>query len=221
MRPSDPRQQSSTRPNLMSGNRKRPGAGGILDQLEPKTARKAAAGFSIGIEPRWVWAGGGAIVLMVAALAAVAWSTTTKARPLQSPSSESAAPVLAHKPVFESGPARVERVALPAPKAAPIVLAQVEPPPMPPPMPLVVLPREKAATPSAKPPARSASAQKRTSPAAAGGKPPAQRTAARRSAPVPKAQRAKPEPAPEAVPDDDPDVALIRAIRKATQTQSP
>ncbi|MFD2365711.1 hypothetical protein [Pseudoduganella sp. GCM10020061] len=204
----------------MSGNRKRPGTGGILDQLEPKTARKAAAGFSIGIEPRWVWAGGGAIVLMVAALAAVAWSTTTKARPLQ-PSSGEAAPVLAHKPVFESGPARVERVALAPPKPAPIMLAQVEPPPMPPPMPLVVLPREKTATPPAKAPARSATAQKRTAPAAAAGKPPGQRTAARRNAPVPKAQRAKPEPAPEAVPDNDPDVALIRAIRKATKTQSP
>lgn len=212
MRPSDPHQQSSKRPDLLSGNRKRSGASGnILDQLEPKAARgKGRAGFSIGIEPRWVWAGGGAIVLLVGALASIAWSTTTTARALPpAPVLAKAEPAPAMKPVFEAGPAKVERVSLQSHKGAAVLLAQVEPPPMPPPMPLVVLPRE-----SPPPGARVVRepAARKPAPARAG-KPAAQRSA-RRAAPKP---RVKPEPPPPAAQDADPDVALIRAIRKATQ----
>lgn len=217
MRPSDPRQQSSSRPNLMSGNRKRAGAGGnILDQLEPRAARgKTAHGFRIGIEPRWVWAAGGAIVLLVAALASIAWSSTTTATALPPPSAPLAqanAPA-AVKPVFEAGPARVERVSLHSHQAAAVLLAQVEPPPMPPAMPLVVLPKATAAKvvrqPAVQKP-RPAAASKAATPAGP-------RQASRRG---PARQRSKPEPAPQASQKTDPDVALIRAIRKATQPPS-
>lgn len=211
MRPSDPHQQSSSRPNLMSGNRKRTGVGGnILDQLEPKASRgKAAAGFDIGIEPRWLWAGGGAIVVLVAALASIAWSNTSTAK-ARLPLAQAADPVV-HKPVFEAGPAKVERVSQQSPKAAAIMLAQLEPGPMPPPMPLVVLPKDASGK-----VVREPGAQKQASAAPArSAKPAAQRQASRRTV---SKQRAKPAPLPPAAQETDPDVALIRAIRKATQT---
>ncbi|HEY1042556.1 MAG TPA: hypothetical protein VGE60_01710 [Telluria sp.] len=201
----------------MSGNRKRPGAGGnILDQLEPRSGRgKGTASFSIGIDPRWVWAGGGAIVLLVGALAAIAWSSTTVAKPLPSPQMATTAEPAPPRLAFETGPAKVERVSLQSQTAAKVLLAQVDPPPMPPPMPLVVLPRE--ATPPAKV-VRQPSGQKPAAGAPSrAAKPATQRQASRRA--ISKAQRAKPVPAPEAAPDTDPDVALIRAIRKATQSQ--
>lgn len=206
----------------MSGNRKRTGSGGILDQLDPRPARtRAATGFSIGIEPRWLWAGGGAIVLLVAVLASIAWSTTTTAQAMPAAGEFAHAPVLDHKPEFEAGPAKVERVSLQAHKGAAVLLAKVEPPPMPPPMPLVVLPKQPSSRAAAKVvrqpsrPKQDAAASGRARSAA---KPPVQRQAARKT--VPKPQRAKPEPVPEAAQDADPDVALIRAIRKATQTPS-
>lgn len=210
MRPSDPRQQTTSRPNLMSGNRKRSGVAGILDQLEPRPRCKPQAGFSVGIEPRWVWAGGGAIVLLVGALASIAWSTTTTAKALAAvppPAQVSAMP--GPLPVFEAGPARVERVPAQSQKAAAVLLAKAAPQAMPPPMPLVVLPRETV------PKVERAPSARKSTPARAG-KPPGQRHAVRRAAP----KRLQPAPVPQAEQEADPDVALIRAIRKATQPPS-
>lgn len=218
MRPPDPHQQSSNRPNLMSGTRKRSGGGNILDQLEPKAARgKAAGSFSNGIEPRWVWAGAGLVVLLVAGLAAIAWSNASKARTLPPAPIRNETLVLGpEKPVFEAAPARIDRVAsVQTHKAAAVLLAQLEPPPMPPPMPLVVLPRE-TARPAVAPVAKKQAAAGPPSRTRAATKPGAVRHASRK----PIVKRDKAVAAPEPAKETDSDVALISAIRKASGKQS-
>lgn len=208
MRPTDSHQQSSARPHLMSGNRKRAGGSTILDQLEPRTA-SARAAFGIDIEPRWLFAAAGAIALLVAVLSAIAWNNgprTLAATPVQP----------AEKPLFEAGPARVERAGSEDAKAAETLLAQSEP------VPLVVLPKEADASDTVKvteaeapprvvvsPPPRPAAKPRLAS------KPPmARRSPIRQAA---RRTRSTPEPVQEAVPEPDPDVALISAIRRATE----
>ncbi|HEU4852688.1 MAG TPA: hypothetical protein VFT37_11105 [Telluria sp.] len=213
MRPPDPHQQSSNRPNLMSGTRKRTGTSGILDQLEPKAGRGQGS-FSKGIEPRWVWAGGALVALLVAGLAAIAWFNANKPRALPAAAAPGGAAALAaRKPAFESGPARIERVAsVSTHKAAAMVLAQLEPPPMPPPVPLVVLPREAPEPAAAREPA-----PKKAAPAPRARAAP--RTPSTRK-PAVKRERPKPVQAPEAASEPDSDVALISAIRQASEKQS-
>ena len=208
MRPTDSHQHSSARPHLMSGNRKRPGGATILDQLEPRAARARAA-FGIDIEPRWLFAGAGAIALLVAILSAIAWNN--------GPRTLAAAPVRStEKPLFESGPARVERAAPADAKAAETLLAQSEP------VPLVVLPKEADASDTVKvtepeapprvvvsPPVRTVAKPKVAS------KPPVVRRPPLRQ--VAKRPRNRPEPVQEAAAEPDPDVALISAIRRATE----
>lgn len=209
MRPTDSHQHSSARPHLMSGNRKRPAGATILDQLEPRAARARRA-FGIDIEPRWLFAAAGAIALLVAILSAIAWDNgprTLSASPVQS----------SDKPLFEAGPARVERAAPADASAAEALLAQPEP------VPLVVLPKVadasdtvKVTEPEAPPRAVIAQPARVAMKPRVAGKPPAAGRQPLRQ--VAKRTRNKPEPVPEAVPEADPDVALISAIRRATET---
>ena len=208
MRPTDSHQHSSARPHLMSGNRKRRGGATILDQLEPRAAR-ARAVLGIDIEPRWLFAAAGAIALLVAILSAIAWNNgprTLAATPVRSTA----------KPMFEPAPARVERAGAADARAAKMLLAQSEP------VPLVVLPKEAGASDTVKvtepeapprvvvsPPVRPAAKPRIAS------KAPVARRAPLRQ--VAKRTRPKPEPVRDAVGESDPDVALISAIRRATE----
>jgi hypothetical protein len=214
VRPSDPHQQSSNRPNLMSGARKRTGASGILDQLEARAGRSRS--FSTGIEPRWVWVGGVLIALLVAGLAAIAWFNANRPRALPAaPARDEAAALALRKPAFESGPARIERVAsVNTHKAAAMVLAQLEPPPMPPAMPLVVLPKDSPKAAAVRDPAPKKQAP---APAAVRGKAAPRAASARK--PLARRERPKPPPAQERATEPDSDVALITAIRKASEKE--
>lgn len=209
MRPTDSHQHSSARPNLMSGNRKRPGAGStILDQLEPRAARARAA-LGIDIEPRLLFAAAGAIALLVAILSAIAWNNGP--RTLATPQVRAA-----DKPLFEAGPARIERAAPADAKAAEVLLAQTEP------VPLVVLPKEtdasdtvKVTAPEAPPRVLVSTPVRLAAKPRVAHKPPAARRPLPRQ--VDKRTRTRPEPVAEAIPEPDPDVALISAIRRATE----